>query len=190
MRVRPAYFAAPLLAMAYGLLRLVDGIDGSRGPGFAWTAGHLAFMGALVMFVYIFRDMWMMLGRSRGATATLVAGAAGAGLMFAQFAIDIVVGFMAADHEAMGPLFDRVQAVPGVSLLVYQAGPVVFYVAMFALVAQLGVRRLVRPWVPVLVLVQVLLPFASMDLIPVGALLAVVAFMPLALRDKRVPAHA
>ncbi|MEU4578280.1 hypothetical protein ACBI99_32395 [Nonomuraea sp. ATR24] len=190
MRIRPAYLAAPLLSTGYGILRLIDGIDGSRGPGPAWTAGHLAFMGALVLFVYIFREMWLMLGRSRAATAVLVAGAAGAGLAFVQFAIDVVVGFMAADHEAMGPLFDQVQAVPGVSLLVYQAGPVLFYVAQVVLVAMLAVRRQVPVWVPALVLVQVLLPFVSLDLIPLGGLLALIAFLPLAVRDRRVPAHA
>jgi hypothetical protein len=190
MRIRPAYLAAPLLAMGYGILRIVDGFDGSRGPGPAWTLGHLAFMAALVLFVVIFRDMWGLLGKNRVATGTLVLGTVGIGLAFAQFAIDIVVGFMAADHEAMGPLFDQVQAVPGVSLLVYEAGPILFYVAQLVFVIQLAVQRRVPLWVPVLVLAQVLLPFASKDLIPVGALLALIAFLPLALRDRRIPAHA
>ena len=154
MITRPAYLAAPALAMVYGVLRVVDGFDGSRGPGPAWTLGHLAFMGALVLFAVIFRDMWVMLGRNRVATGILVAGLAGIAFAFVQFAIDIVVGFMAADHEAMGPLFDQVQAVPGVPLLVYQAGPILFYLAQLALVVHLAVRRQVKVWVPVLVLVR------------------------------------
>ncbi|WP_336210881.1 hypothetical protein [Nonomuraea sp. LPB2021202275-12-8] len=187
MRIRPAYLAAPALALVYGVLRVVDGFDGVRGPGPAWTLGHLAFMGALVLFIAVFRDMWGMLGRGRVATVTLVVGLAGIAFTFVQFAIDIVVGFMAADHEAMGPLFDQVQAVPGVSLLVYEAGPILFYVAQLALVIHLAVQRQVRLWVPVLVLLQVLLPFASLDLIPVGSLLAMVAFLPLATREDKRP---
>lgn len=191
MITRPAYLAAPALALVYGVLRVVDGFDGSRGPGLAWTLGHLAFMSALVLFAVIFRDMWVMLKRGRVATGILVAGLAGIALAFVQFAIDIVVGFMAADHEAMGPLFDQVQAVPGVPLLVYQAGPILFYLAQLALVVHLAVRRQVRAWVPVLVLVQILLPFASLDLIPVGAVVAMIAFLPLATRPRKTAlAHA
>jgi hypothetical protein len=135
--------------------------------------------------------MWVMLGRGRVATGLLAAGLAGIGFAFVQFAIDIVVGFMAADHEAMGPLFDQVQAVPGVPLLVYEAGPILFYLAQLALVIHLAVQRQVKPWVPALVLVQILLPFASLDLIPVGAVVAMIAFLPLATRPtKSALAHA
>ncbi|MEV4838790.1 hypothetical protein AB0K05_30095 [Nonomuraea sp. NPDC049486] len=186
-----SYLAAPLLALVYGVLRIVDGFDGSRGPGAAWTLGHLAFMAALVLFAVMLHDMRALLGRTRMATVTFAAGLAGIGFAFVQFAVDVVVGFMAADHEAMGPLFDQVQAVPGVSLLVYQAGPVLFYAALVALSAQLAAGRHVRPWMPLLVLAQTVLPVISLDLIPVGSVLAVVAFLPLALRarSRSVPAH-
>lgn len=192
--VTAAYVAAPLLSLAYGALRIVDGFDGSRGPGFAWTVGHLAFMAALLLFVVVFRDMWALLGRSRGATVTLVIGVAGIGCLFSQFAIDVVVGFLAADHDAMGPMFDAVRAVPGVSPLVYEAGPALFYLAQIVFTAHLAARRQVAAWVPALVIAQVALPFASKDLLPVSAALALVAFLPLALRGRRrpaaVPAHA
>lgn len=185
MPARIAFVAAPLLVLAYGLLRLVDGLDGSRGPGPAWTAGHLAFLGALALFTLIFREMWRMLGRGPLATATMVAGFAGVAAASAQFAIDIAVGFIAADHDAMTPLFAQVKAVPGVSLAVYDAGPFLFFIAQFALVVQLAARRLVALWTPVLVLLDLTLPLVSKDLIPVGALFLLVSFWPLARGSAR-----
>ncbi|MEV4105040.1 hypothetical protein AB0J42_32770 [Nonomuraea sp. NPDC049649] len=181
-----SYVAAPLLALVYGVLRIIDGLDGVMGPGVAWTVGHLAFMAALVLFAVMLRDMRRLLGDTL-ATVTYAAGLAGIGFAIAQFGIDVVVGFLADRHEDMGPLFDQVQAVPGVPLLVYQAGPVLFYAALLAFAVQLAVRRRVRPWMPLLVLGQVALPLISLDLIPVGSILAVVAFLPLALRGRLVP---
>jgi hypothetical protein len=185
-----SYVAAPLLALAYGVLRIVDGLDGVMGPGVAWTAGHLAFLGALALFAVMFRDMLGLLGRTRAALVTFAAGLAGIGFAIVQFGVDVAVGLVAGDHEAMGLLFDRFQAVPGVPLLVYEAGPVLFYLAQVAFAVQLAAARHVRPRMPVLVLVQVLLPLVSLDLIPVGAVLALVAYLPLALRGRRVPVHA
>ena len=48
--MRFAYIGAPALVTAYGLARLIDGIDGSKGPGPAWTIGHLFFLVALALF--------------------------------------------------------------------------------------------------------------------------------------------
>jgi hypothetical protein len=164
------------------VIRIIDGLDGSRGPGLAWTTGHLAFLTALVLFVVIFRDMWRMLDRNRVATAALVVGLVGIGCAFAQFAIDIVVGFMSAGHEAMSPLFQQVKAVPGVSLAVYDAGPFLFYAAQLALVVQLAVRKEVKIWTPFLVALDFVLPVITKDLIPVGAICMLVSFWPLARR--------
>ncbi|MFC7646417.1 hypothetical protein ACFQX6_41970 [Streptosporangium lutulentum] len=60
MNPRIAFIAAPLLVMAYGVIRILDGLDGSRGPGLAWTSGHLAFMAALILFVSTFLQMRRM----------------------------------------------------------------------------------------------------------------------------------
>jgi hypothetical protein len=43
--------AGPALLLGYGLLRWVDGRDGSQGSEPWWTVGHLAFLGAVVAFV-------------------------------------------------------------------------------------------------------------------------------------------
>ncbi|MEU8102172.1 hypothetical protein AB0C18_00420 [Nonomuraea muscovyensis] len=194
MNVRTAFVAAPLLILAYGLIRIADGFDGERGPGLAWTTGHLAFLAALVLFVPIFREMRRMLGGTPLATAGLVIGVAGLACAGTQFVIDIVVGFMAADHAAMGVLFDQVKAVPGVQLAVYDAGPFFFYAAQLMLVTHLAARRQVKAWTPLLVLLDVALPVIDRDFIPVGALLLLVSFLPLARRSapapRHIPAHA
>jgi hypothetical protein len=189
MNTRPAFIAAPLLVLAYGVIRIFDGLDGSRGPGLAWTTGHLAFLAALVLFIVIFRDMWRMLDRNRLATAGLVVGLVGIACAFAQFAIDIVVGFMAADHDAMSPLFMQVKEVPGLSLAVYDAGPFLFYAAQLALVIQLATRKQVKIWTPILVLLDFTLPVITKDLIPVGAICMLVSFWPLARRSTPAPAR-
>ncbi|MFD1536885.1 hypothetical protein [Nonomuraea guangzhouensis] len=194
MKNRTALIAAPLLVLAYGVLRIVDGLDGVRGPGVAWTVGHLAFLGALTLFVPIFWEMRSMLGRSAVASTALVAGVVGIGCAAAQFTIDIIVGFLAADHDAMSPMFEQVQAVPGVSLAVYSAGPILFYVAQLAFAALLAGHRMVKVWVPVAVLAEIVLSAVNKDLIPVGAVLLFVSFLPLMGRRtpvaRHVPAHA
>ncbi|MEU1388812.1 MULTISPECIES: hypothetical protein [unclassified Nonomuraea] len=189
MNTRAAFVAAPLLVLSYGVIRIVDGFDGSRGPGPAWTTGHLAFLAALALFIVIFRDMWRMLGRGRIATTSLVVGLVGIACAAAQFVIDIVVGFMAADHAAMTVLWEQIQAVPGVSPVVYSVGPALFHLAQLALVIHLAVRRQVRPWMPVLVLLDVVVPLVSLDLMPVGAVLMLVAFWPPARRQAQAGAR-
>ncbi|MEU7743643.1 hypothetical protein [Nonomuraea sp. NPDC049158] len=190
MKNRTALIAAPLLVLTYGLLRIIDGLDGVRGPGLAWTAGHLAFLGALTLFIPIFWEMRRMLGRSALATTALVVGVVGIGCAAAQFAIDIIVGFLAADHDAMGPMFEQVKAVPGVSLAVYGAGPILFYVAQLSFAALLAGNRLVKVWVPVVVLAEIVLSAVNLDLIPVGAILLLVSFLPLMGRRTTTARHA
>ncbi|MEU6411504.1 hypothetical protein [Microbispora sp. NPDC046933] len=171
--------AAPLLVGAYGVARMADGLDGSRGPGLAWTVGHLFFLAALVLFVRIFGRLRTMAGGGVTATAGYAAGLAGAMALAAQFTIDIVVGFLSADHDAMGPRFDAVKAIPGVEPVVYTVVPLLFYAGMVTLVARLAAGRRVTWWSPALVLVQAVLPLVSKDLIPLGASLLLLAFVPL-----------
>ncbi|MFF0309025.1 hypothetical protein ACFYSC_16475 [Streptosporangium sp. NPDC004379] len=192
---RVAFVAAPLLVFAYGVIRILDGLDGSRGPGLAWTSGHLAFIAALALFVPIFWRMRRMAGGKALATASAVTGTAGALALLAQFAIDIAVGFMSADHAAMSPLFEQVKAVPGVSPMVYDGGPFLFYLGQLALVVQLAVLGRVKVWTPLLVLLDLSVPFVSKDLIPLGAVFLLVSFLPLAREAARPvraarPAHA
>ncbi len=183
--VAAQFVAAPVLVFAYGVLRIVDGLDGERGPGPAWTAGHLAFLGALALFVPV---LWRLRRMARpGVTPALsaVAGTVGALALAAQFGIDVVVGWAAADHAHMSDLFDRVRAVPAVTPIVYTAGPYLFYIGLFAvsLLARRGV------WLPTLVGANMLLPLIGKDLIPLAALCLLAAFWPLRHTPAATPAQ-
>ncbi|MFF0244146.1 hypothetical protein [Streptosporangium sandarakinum] len=180
MNPRIAFVAAPVLTFAYGVIRILDGLDGSRGPGLAWTTGHLAFIGALVFFAVAFHEMRRLAGRGRSATGLASAGYVGIATLIAQFAIDIVLGFRSADHAAMGVLFDQVQAVPGVQQVIYDFGPLLFFVAQIGLVLQLAIQRRVKAWTPVLVVADVLVPFVEKDLMPLGAAFLLISFLALA----------
>ena len=63
----------PLFLLAYGLLRLVDGLDGSHGPGWAWNVGHAFFLVAFLMFGAL---VWKLLDVSAVAAIAALAGSA------------------------------------------------------------------------------------------------------------------
>ncbi|MEU8117883.1 hypothetical protein AB0C21_04155 [Spirillospora sp. NPDC049024] len=180
MNPRIAFVAAPVLTFTYGVIRILDGLDGSRGPGLAWTTGHLAFIGALVFFAMTFHEIRRLAGRGRLATGLVAAGYIGITTLIAQFTIDLVVGFRSADHAAMDVMFDQVQSVPGVQQVVYGFGPLLFFVAQIGLVLQLAIQRRVKAWMPVLVIADVLVPFVEKDLMPLGAACLLVSFLALA----------
>ncbi|WIX88181.1 hypothetical protein [Amycolatopsis sp. DG1A-15b] len=180
------FLLAPLCLGLYGVIRILDGLDGSRGPGLAWTAGHLVFLVGLGFFALAFRTMWTMAGRTGLATAGFVAGIAGELAVGVQFGIDLVAGFRSADRGGMDAFFARIQDVPGVDAAFYSYGPLLFFAGQLALVTLLAVGRRVKPWAPVLVLAEVVLPLLDKNFIPLGAALLLVAFAPL-LRRGAVP---
>jgi hypothetical protein len=180
MNPRIAFVAAPVLTFAYGVIRILDGLDGSRGPGLAWTTGHLAFIAALTFFAVTFHEMRELAGRGRLATGLTAIGQVGITVLIVQFAIDIVVGFRSVDHAAMGGLFEQVQAVPGVQQVIYDFGPLLYFVAQIGLVLQLATQRRVKAWTPVLVFADVLVSFVEKDLMPLGAALLLISYLALA----------
>ncbi|MEV4058512.1 hypothetical protein [Nonomuraea dietziae] len=185
-----AFIAAPLFVLAYGTLRFLDGLDGERGPGFAWTAGHLAFLAALALFVPIFLELRRMAGKGALATTGVVLGFVGVTAVAIQFVIDIVVGFISADHAAMGEHFDRIQSISGIEIAIYTGLPFLFYLAQVSLIVQLAAQRKVRAWTPVLVVLDFALPTIERDFIPLGAICLLISFYPLARQAGRRSAHA
>ncbi|MBM7493584.1 hypothetical protein JOD64_004806 [Micromonospora luteifusca] len=182
MEFRPAFIAAPVLVMSYGIIRLVDGLDGERGPGPAWTIGHLAFIGALVAFISVFWQMRRMTGGRVLATVFATAGTFGALALITQFSIDLVAGLLATDNYGMSMTIHQVRTLPGISQLAYDFGPYAFYLGQLALVVLLAVQRRVKVWTPILVLADLATPFIDKDLIPLGSVLLLVSFLPLARR--------
>ncbi|MBF8187154.1 hypothetical protein ITP53_15690 [Nonomuraea sp. K274] len=169
-----SFVLAPLLALVYGVVNLLDGLDGSHGPGVAWTAGHLAFLAALALFVPLVLELARGAGNRRAAVAVAVFSLAGIAAAVVQFAIDLVIGLVAADRTEMGALFDQVQQVPGVELAVYVAGPMLFYAGLVALV---GMRS--GWWRAALIAAGVGAVVVSRDLLPLSALLNLAVLAPL-----------
>lgn len=184
MNARTVFLAAPLLTFAYGVIRIIDGLDGSRGPGLAWTTGHLAFMAAVIMFLFAFGHLHRLAGRDALSTVTVAVASAGGLALFTQFGIDVVAGLMADDRLGMSEIIRGVRGNPVVSLLVYDVGPYLFYVGLLGLVIRLAVARRVAAWTPVLVLFDLAMPQIDKDLIPVGAAVLLVSFISIA---KRIP---
>lgn len=176
MNPRIAFLGAPLLTLTYGVIRIIDGLDGVRGPGLAWTAGHLAFLGAMVLFVVVFLWMRRLAGRNALSTVLTAVASVGALALSVQFGIDVVAGFMADDHLALSLLTERARQNPVVSLLAYDLGPYLFYLGQLGLVVQLAGMRRITAWAPLLVLVDLLMPFIDKDLIPVGAVILLLSY--------------
>ncbi|WP_395295771.1 hypothetical protein ACF9IK_21395 [Kitasatospora hibisci] len=179
-----AVVGAPALMGLYGGIRL---LEGSRDPGPGWLVGHgLMFVG-LLLFGVVLAALRRGL-RPRGAAGRLAADAA-AGTAFAglaaslgQIGIDLYVGAVAVDKADQHRLFDAVQSRPGVLPAFYSVGPTLFYVGLLALLAAAaaGRTRTLRWWSPVLVLVGTAMTAADLALIPVAAVLYLVALAPLA----------
>ncbi|MCY0948727.1 hypothetical protein [Streptomyces sp. H27-S2] len=181
MNSRTVMLAVPALTFSYGLFRIVDGLDGERGPGPAWTLGHLAFSAALVLFVVVFRRLrGLAPSGDRVAAVAHWAATAGAAVLLVQFGIDLVAGAVSADHLEMSLFTERVSQAPGVAPVVYDFGPYLFYVGMLALIVRLAVLRVLKSWTALLVLADLVMPLADKDLIPVGALLLSVSFAQIA----------
>ncbi|MFC5180205.1 hypothetical protein [Actinomadura harenae] len=184
-KTRLPYLAAPLLISVYGLVRLLDGLDGRHGPGVLWVLGHLAFLVSIVLFVPVLRGLREAATAGGGtasrvvATGATVVGLAGAAAAFVQIAIDIWVGATAADADEMSRMFDRVQSVPGVQAIVYGPGPALFYLGLLALLVGCAVARAIPVWTPAVALAGVVASLASLDLLPLTGALVLVPLLPL-----------
>ncbi|MYW69225.1 hypothetical protein GTY65_34920 [Streptomyces sp. SID8379] len=177
---RSDFVLAPALFGAYGLIRILDGLDGERGPGLAWTAGHLCFVVGLFFFVRGFVAMRALAGpRDRWATAGLVAAVAGSFALTVQFGVDIVTGLMADSHAEMGRLSDNFGSLPGAELAFYAVGPMFFFVGQVILGLRLFALRKLPVWSPCLLFTASLLPLTTKDLIPLGAVLLLAGYAPL-----------
>ncbi|MEU7895820.1 hypothetical protein AB0B45_23560 [Nonomuraea sp. NPDC049152] len=176
---RFAAVAAPLLMLAYGVIRLVGRMDGVYGPGLDWQAAHLANLAGLVLFVFLVLGIRRLLPRSVGRETVVAVTLVGAGASIVQFVVDIAWGLLAADKAGMRELSRQFRALPGVDLAFYQVGPQLLYVGVVVLTGMLAYRRLLPWWSVGLVLVSSLLPVATLDLLPVAAAGYLVALLPL-----------
>lgn len=161
----------PLCLLAYGLLRLVDGLDGSHGPGVAWDVGHAFFLAAFLTFgvlLVALRDLVPVRTPAHRATAVaaMLAG---------------LVGVAAFLRVILGDLFPRLDGVAELPAVLEVAGPLLFQVGTVGLLAMLATLqpRRVPWWSPVLVFAGFLPIAVNLDLLPVAALMFLVGLSPL-----------
>ncbi|GGX69128.1 hypothetical protein [Streptomyces hiroshimensis] len=179
---RISLIGAPALIVVYGTIRLLSP-RGVPGPG--WTAGHLALLFGLALFGPVLVGLRRLapegaVARRRTAGAGTALALAGLAASLAQAAIDLVVGFRAEDGAEMAELFGRVQSHAAVKLAVYSLGPLLFYVGLLALVSSLisrhgpvSVRTLAS------IVLGIVVMGVSLDLMPAGGALFLLALAPL-----------
>ncbi|MCX4847327.1 hypothetical protein [Streptomyces sp. NBC_00893] len=172
----------PLLLLLYGVLRLIDGMDGDHGPGTAWNLGHAFFLAAFLLlgaFVVMLRGLVPAdTVRMRVATgAATVAGVFGAGCF-----VWVILGDLFSGIAESAPL-------PGPLKL---AGPLAFQLGLLTLLIMASaVRpRRVPLWSPALVFVAFALIAVNLDLIPLAAVVLMAGLAPLARNRTPGTAHA
>lgn len=168
--LRPAAVTASLLLLGYGVLRLIDGLDGHRDKsGWAWLTGHSLFLLGIVLFAVVIVELRGLLLVTSPRQKTLTDVAAGAGL----------VGAVAFVWVILGDLFPRfADAVPPPDL-VFLGGPALFELGLLTLLVRAVVVRLLPVWAPVLVLAGFVAIAVNLDLLPIGAALVFGGLFPL-----------
>ena len=165
--MRSMAFAAPLLMLAYGVLRWIDGLDGHHHKGsIAWNAGHLAFLASMVTFVLLAIALYRRatLGK-RTALVSAAVAVFGAGCMIWVIIGDLFRSF-AVDH----PLPAALEVV----------GPIGFVLGMIGLLSlQVAAGRL-PVWSPMLFFAGYTAITINLNLLPLAALLILGATWPLA----------
>jgi hypothetical protein len=168
--IRFSAVAAPSLLLMYGVLRLIDGMDGHHGPGLAWNVGHTLFFVAMVLFGFLVLGLRQLVtaGRVRRlANAATVAGLAGVACFLWVILVDLL-----PDFGDTLPVPDPVQV----------AGPLLFQVGTLVLLVVLaaGRPRRLPAWSPLLAFAGFASFVVSLDLIPAGAALVLAGLAPLA----------
>ncbi|WP_328471955.1 DUF4386 family protein [Actinoplanes sp. NBC_00393] len=181
-----ALYAAPLALTGYGVVRNVGKLDDVYGPGFDWQLAHFLGLAGFVLFVPLVLGLRAML--PAGAVREVATGAALFGLVtsMVQFAVDIVQGFLAADKAELRSRQHDFSDLPGVQAVIYDFGPLFFFVGLVLMGVLAARARLLPWWSPALLLMAVLLPIVSLDLMPLTGVLTLVALLPLT--RERVPA--
>ena len=170
--VRFSALAAPTLLLVYGLLRLVDGLDGDHGPGLAWNLGHASFLVGFVLLGVLIAGMRRLVPPAATVTRIVASLATVAGLFGVACFLWVILGDLFAGFHDAAPLPDALEAI----------GPLSFQLGVLTLLVILATARPRRLpfWSPLLVLLGFGMFAVSLDLIPVGALLVLAGLAPLA----------
>jgi hypothetical protein len=177
--VRFSALAAPTLLLLYGVLRLIDGLDGDHGSGFAWNLGHTLFFIGFVLLGVLTVGLRQLVAGTRVRMRAVATVATVAGLFGVACFLWVILGDLFADFKDAAPLPDALEMI----------GPLLFQLGTLTLLIMLAAVRPRRlpVWSPLLVLVGFLLFAVNLDLIPAGALLILAGLAPIATRPPPVP---
>ncbi|MEV4200283.1 hypothetical protein [Micromonospora globbae] len=169
--IRMVTLTAPLLLLLYGVARLIDGLDGDHGPGWAWNIGHSLFFASIALFgVLAVHLRRMLLGaaprlRALTDTATVAALAGAASFLW------VILGDLFPGLADAAPLPDPL----------FLLGPLLFQLGLLTLLVQAATLRPRRLplWAPPLVLVGFAAIAVNLDLLPVAGALIFAGLRPL-----------
>ncbi|WP_262281724.1 hypothetical protein [Micromonospora sp. MA102] len=168
--LRPVAVTASLLLLSYGLLRLIDRLDGHSDKGaWAWNTGHTLFLFGILGFAVLAVGLHGVL-RTRSTRLRAVDDVA---------ALAGVVGAAAFVWVILGDLFPRFADAVETPDLVLLGGPALFELGLLVLLYRAAAARLLPVWAPVLVLVGFVAIAVNLDLLPVGAALVLAGLLPL-----------
>ncbi len=178
--VRFAAVAAPILLLLYGLLRLIDGLDGVHGPGLAWNLGHTLFLIGFVLLGVLAWGMRHLVPATTVRTRIVASLATVSALFGVGCFLWVILGDLFPDLHDSAPLPDALEML----------GPLAFQLGVLTLLVMLVTARPRRlpVWSPLLVLLGFVLFAVNLDLIPAGALLILAGLAPLA-GDRRPAPH-
>ncbi|MFU8870429.1 hypothetical protein [Micromonospora sp. SL4-19] len=160
--LRPMAVTASLLLLGYGVLRLVDGLDGHRDKSaWPWMTGHTLFLLGIVAFGATIVGLHGLVGSVSSRLRAVDDVAAVAGL----------VGAAAFIYVILGDLFPRFADAAPPPALVLAGGPALFQLGILVLLFRAAALRLLPVWGAVLVLVGFVAIAVNLDLLPVGAAL-------------------
>ncbi|GGO32190.1 hypothetical protein [Micromonospora parathelypteridis] len=170
--------AGPVGIAAYGLVRLWGKSDGVYGPGFDWQAAHLVALAGMVFFVPGVLTLARLLPPSPWRTGVVVLTLVGLAATMVQFGADIVEGLLAEDRAEMSALSADFKDIPGVEVAFYDVVPQLFFLGLVVLAGMLAAKRRLPWWSAPLLLVGIVLPVVTLDLLPIGGLCMLVALSP------------
>ncbi|WP_436520869.1 hypothetical protein [Actinoplanes sp. HUAS TT8] len=163
--IRRVALAAPILLLLYGVLRFADGLDGHRGPGVLWNAGHAAFFAAMALFGVLAAGVRGLLPQrnhlATGATALTLAGV----LCF----LWVITGDLSATLKDAAPIPAPLET----------AGPMLFPLGLLTLFGLLVAARRLPVWTPLLFGAGIVAITVDLDLLPFAALTILAALAPL-----------
>ncbi|MDG4856848.1 hypothetical protein P8605_01510 [Streptomyces sp. T-3] len=163
---------APLLLVLYGLLRLVDGLDGDHGPGLAWNLGHTLFFIGFVLFGVVTIRLRQLIPAATMRARLVPNVAAAVSLFGVACFLWVILGDLFADLDTAAPLPEPLEMI----------GPLAFQLGWLTLLVMLVTAkpRLLPAWSPLLVVAGFLMFAVNLDLMPIGALLLMAGLAPVA----------